>query len=140
MDELQTILAEHQTKKNNGIETNHHKNRPIASSSEIPDLFFDDVLVKFKLNRIEILVIMYLYRCVWCRPNLYKVHGISQILSHTEMANKLGLSIDEIYQALKKLEDLGFISTIRSGQYFVRKYFTKQNDEFFAHTYNEFEI
>ena len=56
------------------------------------------------------------------------------------MAKQLKLSIEEIYQALRKLEELGFIGTIRSGQYFVRKYFTKDNDEKFGQTYDDFEV
>lgn len=143
MDDLHTILAEHRPKKShsdNDVETNHHKKQHGPSVSEIPDLFFDDILVNYKLSRIEVLVLMYLYRSVWCRPNLYKVHGISQILSHTEMSHRLSLEIEEIYQSLRKLEGYGFISTIRSGQYFVRKYFSRKNDEFFDQTYNEFEI
>ena len=39
-----------------------------------------------------------------------------------------------------RLEELGFISTIRSGQYFVRRYFTKENDEKFGQTYDDFEV
>ena len=61
-------------------------------------------------------------------------------MAHTEMAKQLKLSIEEIYQALRKLEELGFIGTIRSGQYFVRKYFTKDNDEKFGQTYDDFEV
>ena len=61
-------------------------------------------------------------------------------MAHTEMAQNLKISIDEIYNALRKLEELGFISTIRSGQYFVRKYFTKENDEKYGQTYDDFEF
>ena len=100
----------------------------------------NEILVDFKLSRIEVLVVMYLYRRVWCRPNLYKEFGISQLMAHTEMAQNLKISIDEIYNALRKLEELGFISTIRSGQYFVRKYFTKENDEKYGQTYDDFEF
>jgi predicted transcriptional regulator of viral defense system len=83
---------------------------------------------------------MYLYRKVWCKPNLYKVYGISQILSHEEMAKTLDLRIEEIYASLRRIEEYGFISTIRSGQYFVRKYFTRENDERFIQTYDDFDI
>ena len=47
---------------------------------------------------------------------------------------------ENIYQALRKVEEYGFISTIRSGQYFVRKYFTKDYDEKFGQTYDDFEV
>ena len=83
---------------------------------------------------------MFLYRQVWCRPNLYKVYGISQLLSHTEMAKTLGLSLEEVHSSLRKLEEYTFIETVRSGQYFVRKYFFKQYDEEFNQTYDDFEI
>ncbi len=143
MVDIHTILADHRPKKGPGRkdqETNHSKEQGSPTTSEIPDLFFDEVLVAFKLSRIEIMVLMYLYRRVWCRPNLYKEYGISQLLSHTEMANQLHLSIEEIYQALRKLEELNFITTIRSGQYFVRKYFSKENDERFGRFYDDFDL
>ena len=31
--------------------------------------FFDQIIGEFRLNRVEILVLMYLYRLVWCKPN-----------------------------------------------------------------------
>lgn len=141
MVDIHEIIAGHKSRKNpreNELQSRTDSNRP--TMSEIPDIFFDEILVDYKLNRIEILVIMYLYRRVWCRPNLYKEFGISQLMAHTEIAKQLNLSIDEIYHALRKLEELGFIGTIRSGQYFVRKYFTRENDEKFGQSYDDFEI
>ncbi|MBT3584076.1 MAG: hypothetical protein HN509_04160 [Halobacteriovoraceae bacterium] len=143
MDDLHRILADHRSKnpKEEGRpEIKRQEGLVTATISEIPDLFFDDVLVSYKLTRIEVMILMYLYRRVWCRPNLYKVYGISQLLSHTEMSKNLCLSIEEIYQGLRKIEEYSFISTIRSGQYFVRKYFTKDLDEKYAQTYDDFEI
>lgn len=149
MDDLRTIIQDHRSKSLSkddpkteqlGVQNAQAQtDLPYASSSEIPDIFFDEVLLAFKLNRVEIMVMMYLYRRVWCRANLYKEYGISQILSHTEMSKTLNVEIEQIYQALRKIEEYGFISTIRSGQYFVRKYFTKENDEIFGQNYNDFE-
>lgn len=145
MDDLRTIIQDHRSKsKNEKIEESNStadvsKNVLSATSSEIPDIFFDQILVTYKLNRIEIMVEMYLYRRVWCRANLYRDYGISQILSHTEMSKSLNLPIESVYQALRKIEEYGFISTIRSGQYFVRKYFTRENDEIFGQNYHDFD-
>lgn len=145
MVDLHTILAEHRSKKRSDgsidiARVSSDVDANDVSNSSIPDIFFDYILVEFKLNRVDIMVIMYLYRFVWCRPNLYKVYGISQILSYTEMSKSLHLSLDEIYISLRKLEGYGFISTVRSGQYFVRKFFSKELDEQFVQTYDDFEI
>ncbi|WP_127717511.1 hypothetical protein [Halobacteriovorax sp. HLS] len=141
MVDLHSILADHRSKDGKETSSKLSDSQNFTPSvSEIPDLFFDEILQSFKLSRVEIMVIMYLYRKVWCRPNLYKTHGISPLMSHTEMANNLGLHLEDIYHALRRLEEYNFISTIRSGQYFVRKYFTKENDEFFSQTYDDFDI
>lgn len=141
MVDLRTILQDHRSKKQESDgELRVTKEPQTAHISEIPDLFFDDILITYKLNRVEIMVLMYLYRRVWCRPNLYKEYGISPLLSHTEMAKSLNSPIESIYQALRTVEELGFITTIRSGQYFVRKYFAREYDELFGQTYDDFEI
>jgi len=139
MVDLHSILASHHSnkkiEKSGPLESNP---TPVATTSEIPDLFFDRILVEYKLNRIETMTLMFLYRSVWCRPNLHRKYGISQILSHSDMASGLNVSIEEIYQAIRKLEALGFIDTIRAGQYFVRKYFTKENDAHYGQVYDDF--
>lgn len=141
MVDLHSILADHRSKDDSVSSSDFADSQSSDPSvSEIPDLFFDDVLQKFKLTRVEIMVLMYLYRRVWCRPNLYKTHGISPLMSHTDMANNLTLHLEDVYHALRHLEEYNFISTIRSGQYFVRKYFTKDHDDFFAQTYDDFDI
>lgn len=116
------------------------KNENSPTFCEIPELFFDKVLVKYKLNRVEIIVLMWLYRQVWCRPNLYRMYGISPLMSLSEVSQKLSLNVQEIYQSLKKLEGYEFIVTVRSGQYFVRRYFTREFDDLFAQTYDDFEF
>ncbi len=142
MVDLQSILAEHRSKKKQ--DSTHDKGggdlAHAPSTSEIPDVFFDKVIVDYKLSRIEILVLMYIYRRVWCFPNLHRSHGISQMMSHTEMAKNLGLAIEDVYSALRKLEEYEMIKTIRAGQYFARRYFSKELDEAFEQTYDDFEI
>lgn len=139
MVDLHTILADHQVRpgQSDMIKLPEKKN---PSLSKIPDLFFDQILVNYKLTRIEIMVLMYIYRRVWCRPNLFKLHGISPLMSHSEMAESLGPSLEEIYHGLRKLEDYNFIATVRSGQYFVRKYFTREFDEYYGQTYDDFDL
>ena len=83
---------------------------------------------------------MGLYRSVWCRPNLYKAFGISPIFSYKELSQAFKISMDELYQSLRKIEQWGFIETIRPGQYFVRKYFTREIDEKYGQTYDDFEL
>lgn len=143
MVDLQSILAEHRSKAKS--DTVHEKGggdgvQLVSSASEIPDIFFDKIIVDFKLSRIDILVLMYIYRRVWCFANLHRAHGISQMMSHTEMAKNLGLEIEDIYSALRKLEEYDMIRTIRAGQYFSRRYFSKELDLKFQQSYDDFEI
>ena len=84
------------------------------------------------------MALMHIYRQIWCRPNMYQAYGISPLMSHTEMAKTLGVALEEIYPALRKLEDVGLLETIRSGQYFMRKYFTAHYDELFGQNYDDF--
>jgi DNA-binding MarR family transcriptional regulator len=100
----------------------------VPTLSEIPDVFFDEILIKFKLSRSEISLLMFLYRQVWCRPNLYRTHGIGPINSYTELSKILQMTSEELLSCIRGLENAGFIQTIRAGQYFVRKYFTEELD------------
>jgi hypothetical protein len=145
MVDLHSILAEHRSKTK--VETANEKGgggsgvtQYSSSTSEIPDIFFDKIIVDFKLSRMDILVLMYIYRRVWCFPNLHRSHGISQMMSHTEMAKNLGLAIEDVYSALRKLEEYDMIRTIRAGQYFSRRFFSKEMDESFEQRYDDFEI
>ena len=142
MVDLQSILQLHRSKSHtsNPQNTGGEEKTYSASASEIPDIFFDKIVVDYKLNRIEILVLMYIYLRVWSFPNLHRSHGISPMMSHTEMAKNLGLAIEEVYSALRKIEEYDFIKTIRAGQYFSRRYFTKDLDNVFGQTYDDFEI
>jgi uncharacterized protein YlbG (UPF0298 family) len=142
MEDLTNILKTHLSKSKLDKKAEPTFNRSSSddspSASEIPDIFFDHVLVNFKLSRIEIMVLMFLYRKVWCRPNINKVHGISDLLSHESIYTSLSITRDELYQAIVKLENLNFIETIRAGQYFVRKYFTEDLDKQYGQTYDNF--
>jgi len=142
MANLEAILSDHKSREKISSYKKEEdcKNSPLRPTySKIPDIFFDEILQDFKLTRSEIMVLLFLYRQVWCRPNLYKAYGISQIMSHTEIGKSLNLSLEEIYNALRKIESFGFITTIRSGQYFVRRFFTKSNDLKYSQTYDDFE-
>lgn len=143
MDELHSILNSYRSNKREESSIKSADNtyeRESFGCSAIPDIFFDEILVHMKLSRIEILVFMYIYRKVWIKPNLYKAHGISPILSYTEMASHMTVELENIYSALKNLENLGLLETIRAGQYFVRRYFTKKLDFAAGQTYDDFDI
>jgi DNA-binding MarR family transcriptional regulator len=139
MVDLHSILATHNSKekdKRPPKETGDGNEKP--SIAEIPDLFFDQFLVQHKLTRIEVLVMMYLYRSVYCKPNLFKIYGLTPVMSHKTISENLNISLDDIYHSLRKLEELGTIETIRSGQYFVRKYFSSDNDLRYKQKYDNF--
>lgn len=141
MEDIKSILNQFQSKKKKSSEnpsksgTGPHSE---ASSSEIPDVFFDEILQQVKLTRTEITVLIYLYRQIYCRPNLYKSHGIGPLNSYSGMASHLSLSTDELTHILRSLENYGFIETVRAGQYFVRKYFTEALDTKFNQDYDQF--
>lgn len=139
MVDIQSIIKTHKTKQD---DREHLDVQDVLTPtmSEIPDLFFDNILINYKLSRTEIVVLMYLYRKVWCRSNLYQKYGISQLLSLTDMVTQLEFRIEEIHGAIRKLENFGFVMTIRIGQYFVRKYFTKDLDNKYNQHYDEFEV
>lgn len=141
MVDLRTILDAHRGKSSflGDVDAKESDKVQLPTNIEIPSIFFDEILVHYKLNRVEIMVLMYLYRQVYNQKNMFKDHGISKLISHTEMVNTLHIEIEDIHNVIKKLEDLGFIETIRLGQYFVRKYFTKEYDSYFSQTYNDFE-
>lgn len=137
MDELHSILRTHNPKLKKE-ETGPVKPSIEATFAEIPDLFFDEILVKNKLNRQEVLVLMFLYRLVWCKPNLYAKYGLSPMVSYLELSRILELPTEEVVTAIKNLNSYQFITTIRAGQFFIHKYFTKENDEFYGQKYDEF--
>lgn len=142
MEDIRSVLTQFQSKKKRslGEEVQKAAVGPTreASSSEIPDVFFDIIIQKFRLNRLDIAVMMFLYRQVWCRPNLYKSHGIGPLNSYAEMAALLATTHEELGQHIRALENFGLVETVRSGQYFVRKYFTEELDSEFGQNYDEF--
>ena len=144
MEDIRSILSQFQTKKkktaprSGAVQNSMTGPHAEASLSAIPDVFFDEVLHKAKLNRTEIGLLMYLYRQVWCRPNLYRSHGIGPLNSYAEMASILHITLEDLAQQLRTLETYGFIETVRSGQYFVRKYFTEDLDIKYGQDYDQF--
>lgn len=136
---IRSILASHnskQPKKEKDLAHEGPSNSPTVS--EIPDVFFDKILTENKLTRIEILVLMYLYRKVWCKPNINKKHGISDVYSYEKIQNDLKIGQEDLLQALRSLESYQYIETIRSGQYFVRRYFTEALDKENGQSYDNF--
>ncbi len=141
MEDIRSVLSQfHSRKKKDGTQVQKSGTGPHgeASTSEIPDLFFDELLHKFRLTRSEITLLMFLYRQVWCRPNLYRAHGIGPLNSYQDMAAHLHLTQEELGHHLRALENYGFIETVRSGQYFVRKYFTEAYDAQYGQDYDQF--
>lgn len=141
MEDIRSVLSQfHSKKKRESVSVQ----RPMPGLgnnpqiSEIPDLFFDSILLKFKLNRQEISLLMYLYRQVWCRPNLYQAHGIGPLNSYVELSAALGFTVEELGNHLRSLENYGFLETVRSGQYFVRKFFTEAYDQQYGQNYDDF--
>lgn len=138
MEDLRSILSSHHS-KNGKDETLKAQNSDLTPSvAVIPDLFFDEILVRYKLTRTDILVLMFLYRTVWCKPNLHRKYGITPMISHTDLSRNFEIDMDALHQSLRRLEDFKFIETIRVGQYFVRKYFSEENDRKYNQTYDNF--
>lgn len=141
MGDIRSVLSQFHTKKKN-------ESKPVqksgvgpvtgASTSEIPDVFFDVILQEYRLTRQEIALLMLLYRQVWCRPNLYKSHGIGPLNSYADLCAVLGISPEQLGTELRALENYGLIETVRSGQYFVRKFFTEALDTQYGQNYDEF--
>jgi len=138
MEDIQVILSSHNRKIVHADSKDPESKIQAPTNSKIPDLFFDEILVEYKLTRAETLVLMFLYRVTWCKPNLHVKHGIAPMLSHQAVCTKLDLTMELFLQTVKKLETYGFIETIRAGQYFVRKYFTEINDLKYGQTYDNF--
>ena len=140
MGDIRSVLSQFNAKKKKNDSADRSGAGPVdvASISEIPDVFFDVILKNTKLNRHEISLLMFLYRQIWCRPNLYRSHGIGPLNSYSNLANHLGISVEQLGTDLRSLEQYGLIETVRSGQYFVRKYFTETLDQQFGQNYDEF--
>ena len=104
MEDLRSILSSHHSKADyttaGAIKTISDEVQ--ATTSEIPDLFFDDILVKIKLTRTEVLLLMYLYRITWCRPNLHRKYGIAPMISHIEISKTLDISTEILHQTIRR--------------------------------------
>lgn len=137
MDELHSILIKHNTKFKKTEDISSHKKNNSPTTSEIPDIFFDDILKKFKMSRVEIQVLMHLYRMVWCRPNIYARYGLTPLLSYAQLSKELELENQELMEIINNLVNYGFIETIRAGQYLVHRYFTHELDLAYGQVYDE---
>ncbi len=137
MQDIHSVLSAHKA-KNNPKSPEAYRRIPIATTSEIPDLFFDEILIENKLNRNDINVLMYLYRQVWCKPNLNRQHGIGPIHSYQDMCKMLHVTQEDLMISIRNLEAKNFIQTIRAGQYFVRRYFSEANDYKYGMNYDDF--
>ena len=141
MSEIQRVLDSFPPKKHNGASDTSHLDNPLEAPtfSEIPDIFFDKILCEYKLSRLEIQVLLYLYRQVWCFPNLHKKYGIGQLNNMKDLSEVFGTDFNTLQNALLKLENYEFISTIRLGQYFVRRFFLAELDYMYNQNYDHFE-
>lgn len=139
MEDIKSVLSMYKSKikktSSSDVDLLPNTAAEIPTISEIPDVFFDEILIQFKLTRIEISVLMYLYRQVWCRPNLYRDHGIGPLNSYSDISRLLHLGQSEVISTLKTLESHQLISAVRAGQYFVRKFFTEELDEKYVQHY-----
>ena len=70
--------------------------------------------------------------------NLHRKYGIGQLNNLKALAEHFGTDFNSLQNSLQKLESIEFISTIRLGQYFVRRFFTPEWDSFYAQTYDDF--
>jgi hypothetical protein len=142
MEDIRSVLETYRSRRKEDPKEELSVAKELPSTSEIPDLFFDKIIIDYKMSRQEIATLMYLYRIVWCRPNANQLskhaQGISEMISLEKMGNQLSLTFDELYRCIHKLESFGFIEVIRSGQYFVRKYFTQAYDIEFGIHYENF--
>ncbi len=139
MEDIRSVLSQFRAKRQlQEVQKSGKGPYGQASTSEIPDIFFDHILLQFKLTRPEIITLMFLYRQVWCRPNLYRAHGIGPLNSYAELSVTLNMSREELVTHIRALETYGFIETVRAGQYFVRKFFTEELDRKYGQDYDEF--
>lgn len=137
MEDIRSILSLYKSRQKGDDTSLPAREVPVDTPtlSEIPDIFFDEILPQVKLTRGETVLLMLLYRQVWCRANLYRGHGIGPLNAYHELARLLNMSQDDVIHAVRSLEGHGFISTIRAGQYFVRKFFTEENDAKYGQHY-----
>lgn len=132
--DLKSILNDHKSKHASSLaSTDNH--RLESSFSLIPDVFFDDVLVKFKLTRLEILALVYLYRKAWAPTNVDRKYGMTPHLDYKIFSQKLEIESEHLMQTLRKLEEFGFVQKMNHDLYFVRKYFTEELDKRYGQNY-----
>ena len=142
MTEIRRVLEKFPSKKELTSSSNENLSSDLSNECtfiDIPEVFFTDVIERIALNRNELRVILYLYRQIYCYPNLYEKYGISQLNDLLELSKYFKLSYNELHKVLKSLESYELIQTIRSGQYFIRRYFLAEYDEFFGQVYDDID-
>ena len=60
--------------------------------------------------------------------------------SYSILMKECNISRPTLTSSLRKLEEYDFIRTIRAGQYFSRRFFSKELDARFDQKYDDFEI
>lgn len=135
MEDIRSVLSIYKSKLKEASSEVHEVSIETPTLSEIPDVFFDEILPYIKLSRCDILVLMMLYRQVWSKPNLYRSHGIGPLNSYAELSKQLHISQDDLLNSIKTLEAQGLLGTVRAGQYFVRKFFTEDFDAKYGQHY-----
>lgn len=135
MDDIRTVLSKF---KVTPMKDDSSKGREHPTHSLIPDIFFDIILLQFKLTKSEIVVLMYLYRQVWSKPNPNAKYGIGPLQSLEKASGELRMSYEELLSIINHLEKLTLLQTVRSGQYFIRKFFTEEFDLKYGQSYDEF--
>ena len=142
MTEIRRVLEKFPSKKELTSSSNENVSNELNNECtfiDIPEVFFTDVMERIALNRNELRVILYLYRQIYCYPNLYEKYGISQLNDLLELSKYFKLNYNELHKILKSLESYELIQTIRSGQYFIRRYFFTEYDEFFGQVYDDID-
>ena len=137
MEDVRSILSQFRGKSVKQQEVQNPGDQSPTLSS-IPDIFFDVILPKYKISRIEIIVLMFLYRQIWSKTNLNRKYGIGPINSFKDMSAYLMVEQKDVIDAIHSLERYGLIQTVRVGQYFVRKFFTEDFDLKYGQSYDEF--
>lgn len=140
MEDIRSVLTQFQSKTKDGKDVVTTTAGPVEtpSLSEIPDVFFDVVLKQYKLNRGEIALLMFLYRQIWSKPNLYRAHGIGPLNSYADLSATLGISVEDLGVQIRVLEKFGLLEIVRAGQYFVRRFFSEELDAKFGQHYDDF--
>lgn len=135
MNELKNILQQHRNGVKRARVAERGRTPELPTFSSIPDNFFDFILIEYRLTRADLSLLLYLYRRTYSEDNELKDFGIAPMLGLNALARHLALTKEELFRSLTLLEKLGLLSTVRSGQYFIRRFFTEEFDQLYGQTY-----